>query len=78
MLLRHPAYRQHDLNTGDCREQENLSPEWEEKISSCQDSEIESIDDRHRGRSLRSSDEAPVMGVERREAVIKLLIMDEN
>ena len=78
MLLRHPAYRQRDLTAGVYREQENLSSEWEEKMSSCKDSETESIDDRHRGRSLCSSDETPVMGVERREAVIRLLIMDEN
>ena len=77
-MLRHPAYRRRELNTGVCREQENLSPEWEEKISSCKDSEIESIDDRHRGRSLCRSDEAPVMGMERREAVIRFLIMEEN
>jgi hypothetical protein len=39
---------------------------------------MESIEDRHRDRSLRNSDEAPVMEVERREAVIKFLVMDEN
>jgi len=77
-LLRHPAYRQRDLSTGVCGEQENLSPEWQEKISSCKDSKIESIDDWHRDRSLCSSAEVPVMGMERREAVIKFLFMDEN
>jgi hypothetical protein len=77
-LLRHPAYRRRELNTGVYREQEKLSPEWQEKISSCKDSEIESIDDWHRGRSLRSSDKDPVMEAERKEAVIKFLFIDEN
>jgi hypothetical protein len=77
-MLRHPAYRRRELDTGVYREQENLSPEWQEKISSCKDSKIESIDDRHRGRSLRSSEEVLVMGMERRKAVIRLLFMDEN
>lgn len=38
-------------------------------MSSCEDSKTESIDDWHRGRSLCSSDEAPVTGEERREGV---------
>ena len=77
-MLRHPAYRRRELNTGVYREQENLSPECQEKISSCKDSKIESIDDRHRDRSLCSSEEVPIMGMERREAVIRLLFMNEN
>ena len=77
-MLRHPAYRQRDLSRGISGEQENLSSECQEKISSCKDSKIESIDDWHRDRSLCSSVEVPVMGMERREAVIKFLFMDEN
>jgi hypothetical protein len=42
------------------------------------DSKIESIDGWHGGRSLRSTEEVPVMGMEGREAVIWLLVINEN
>ncbi len=67
---RHPAYRQHEHNTGSGMERGNLS-------SRCEGSGVEqktckrlSTDAGHRGRWLRSSDEAPVMGVERRGSVV--------
>jgi hypothetical protein len=66
----HPAYRQHDRSTGFRTERGNLS-------SRCQGSGAEqwhckrlSTDAGHRGRWPRSSDEAPVMGVERRGPVV--------
>jgi len=67
---RHPACRQHEHNTGSVMERGNLS-------SRCQGSGVKqrhcerlSTDAGHRGRWLRSSDEAPVMGVERRGPVV--------
>lgn len=67
---RHPAYRQHERNTGFRTERGNLS-------SRCQGSGAEqrhckrlSTDARHRGRWPRSSEEVPVMGMERRGSVV--------
>jgi hypothetical protein len=67
---RHPVCRQHERNTGFGMERGNLS-------SRCKGSGVKqrhckrlSTDARHRGRWLRSSDEAPVMGVERRGSVV--------
>jgi hypothetical protein len=38
----------------------------------------ESTDACHRGGNFRSSDEVPVMGMERRGVVIQFLFMEEN
>ena len=76
--LRHPAYRQRELNTGVYMERENLSLRCEEKTSSQRHDKRESIDARHRGGNFRSSDETSVMEVERREVVIQFLVIDEN
>jgi len=78
LILRHPEYRWHELNAGFYLEQENLSSGCQEKISSCQDSKIESIDAWHGGGNFRSSEEVSVMEMERREVVIRFLFMDEN
>lgn len=63
-MLRHPAYRQRDHNTGVCVEQENQSLQCQEKTSSKRHYEKESIDVRHWGGNFHSSNEALVMRVE--------------
>ena len=67
---RHPAYRQHERNIGFCKERENLS-------SRCQGSGVKqrhckrlSTNAGHRDRWSCSSDETPVMGVERRGPLV--------
>lgn len=67
---RHPVCRQHERNTGFCMERGNLSSRCEGSGVKQRHCERLSTDARHRGRWLRSSDEAPVMGVERRGPVV--------
>ncbi|EAA1662776.1 hypothetical protein BL854_18800, partial [Shigella boydii] len=62
---RHPAYRQHERNTGSRTERGNLSGSGAEQ----RHCKRLSTDARHRGRWLRSSEEVPVMGMERRGSV---------
>ena len=66
---RHPAYRQHERNTGSCTERGNLSSRCEGSGAKQTHCERLSTEAGHRGRWPRSSDEAPVMGVERRGSV---------
>lgn len=68
--LRHPAYRWHDLTIGSCMERAKLSSRCEEKTPSRCTFKGESIEARHGGRTARSSDEVPVMGMERRGRII--------
>ena len=63
---RHPAYRQHERNTGFYTERGNLSSRCEGSGVKHRNCKRLSTDARHRGRWSRSSDEASVMGVERR------------
>ena len=67
---RHPVCRQHERNTGFCMERGNLSSRCEGSGVKQRHCERLSTDARHRGRWLRSSDEALVMGVERRGSVV--------
>lgn len=67
---RHPAHRQHERNTGFCTERGNLSSRCEGSRAKQRHCERLSTDAGHRGRWARSSGEAPVMGVERRGAVV--------
>jgi len=67
---RHPAYRQHEHSTGFCMERGNLSSRCEGSGVKRKNRKCLSTDARHRGRWLRSSVEAPVMGVERRGPVV--------
>src|SRR5882762_1517240 len=53
--LRHPAYRQRELHTGDQTELVNLSGRCQEKIPSWRTSKEESIDVSHGGGATRSS-----------------------
>ncbi len=70
LSMRHPAYRRHELSTGFCSEQENLSRRCEGKTPSGGHRKGESTDAPHGGGTPRSSDEVPVMGMERRRRII--------
>src|ERR1700737_4423767 len=66
---RHPACRQREAQPGSCTERENLTGDAKGKGTSGSNREAESTDAPERGGLLRSSDEAGVMPVERRERV---------
>jgi hypothetical protein len=67
---RHPAYRQHERNTGSRTERGNLSSRCQGSGAEQRHCERLSTDARHRDRWPRSSDEVPVMGMERRGSVV--------
>lgn len=67
---RHPAYRQHEHSTGFRTERGNLSSRCQGSGAEQRHCERLSTNAGHRGRWSRSSDEAPVMGVERRGPVV--------
>jgi len=77
---RHPAYRRHESQPGscterenlDCTERENLDGDAKGKSTSGSNREAESTDAPARGGLLRSSEEAGVMPVERRERAIAI------
>src|SRR6476620_8645708 len=66
---RHPAYRQREARSGSGTERENLADDAKGKGASGSHREAESTDAPERGGLLRSSEEAAVMTVERRERV---------
>src|ERR1700747_1159020 len=66
---RHPACRRREAQPGSCKERENLAGDAKGKGSSGSNRKAESTDAPERGGLLRSSDEAGVMPVERRERV---------
>src|ERR1700730_15416296 len=66
---RHPACRRREAQPGSCTERENLTGDAKGKGASGSNCEAESTDAPERGGLLRSSDEAGVMPVERRERV---------
>src|ERR1700745_2903483 len=66
---RHPACRRREAQPGSCSERENLTGDAKGKGASGSSREAESTDAPERGGLLRSSDEAGVMPVERRERV---------
>src|SRR5580692_10326631 len=70
---RHPACRRREAQTGSCTERENLDGDAKGKGTSGSNREAESTDAPARGGLLRSSDEAGVMPVERRERAIRHL-----
>lgn len=76
--MRHPAYRRHESMGGVCTERENLSLRCEGKASSCRHSKGDTTDARHRGGTLRSSDEVAVMAMERRGRIIWPLLKKET
>lgn len=69
--MRHPAHRRHELGTGFCLEQENLSSRCKGKTSSSRYCKRESTEAWHGGGTPRSSEEVPVMGMERRGCIIR-------
>src|SRR4029077_2221957 len=66
---RHPACRRREAQPGSCTECENLTGDGKGKGASGSNREAESTDAPERGGLLRSSDEAGVVPVERRERV---------
>src|SRR5438445_1772745 len=69
---RHPACRRREAQPGSCTERENLIGDAKGKGASGSIREAESTDVPGRGGLLRSSDEAGVMPVERRERAIAI------
>src|SRR4030088_132239 len=69
---RHPACRRREAQPGSCTERENLIGDAKGKGASGANREAESTDAPDRGGLLRSSDEAGVMTVERRERAIAI------
>jgi len=69
---RHPAYRRREAQPGSCTERENLTGDAKGKGASGSNREAESTDAPVRGGLLRSSNEAGVMLVERRERAIAI------
>ena len=69
---RHPAYRRREAQPGFGTERENLIGDAKGKGASGSNRETESTDAPGRGGLLRSSDEADVMPVERRERAIAI------
>src|SRR5438445_2608704 len=69
---RHPACRRREAQPGSCTERENLIGDAKGKGASGANREAESTDAPGRGGLLRSSDEAGVMPVERRERAIAI------
>ena len=67
---RHPACRRREAQPGSCTERENLAGDAKGKGASGSNREAESTDAPERGGLPRSSDEGPVMGLERRGWVI--------
>ena len=67
---RHPACRQREARPGSGTERENLAGDAKGKGASGSNREAESTDAPERGGLPRSSDEGPVMGLERRRWVI--------
>src|SRR6266446_9883498 len=69
---RHPACRRREAQPGSWTERENLIGDAKGKGASGSNREAESTDAPGRGGLLRSSDEASVMLVERRERAIAI------
>jgi hypothetical protein len=67
---RHPACRWREARPGSCTERENLTGDGKGKGTSGSNRKAESTDAPERGGLPRSSDEGPVMGLERRGWVI--------
>ena len=74
MPKRHPACRRREARPGSCTERENLHGDAKGKGTSGANRKAESTDAPVRGGLLRSSDEASVMLVERREQAIAIWI----
>jgi len=67
---RQPVYRRHDFDPGSCMERGNLFSDVKRNPQAVA-TVRENTDAGNRGGAVRSSDEAPVMGVERRDCIIQ-------
>ena len=70
LTKRHPACRRREAQPGSYKERENLAGDAKGKGASGSNREAESTDAPERGGLPRSSNEGPVMGLERRGRVI--------
>jgi len=68
---RHPACRRCQAQPGSCTERENLSLRCQGRHPSGAHRKDQSTDAGHRGGAARSSEEGPVMGLERRGCVVR-------
>jgi hypothetical protein len=71
LLERHPACRQREAQSGSRTERENLRFDGKGKATSGSNREGESTDAEHRDGAARSSEEGPVIGLERRGCVVQ-------
>src|SRR4030081_4022421 len=67
----HPACRRREAQPGSCMERENLCSDAKGEIASGSNREDQSTDAEHRDGAVRSSEEGPVMGPERRGCVVQ-------
>jgi hypothetical protein len=68
---RHPACRRREAQPGVCMERENLLFDAKGEAASGSSREGDSTEAESRGGAARSSDESPVMGLERRGCVVQ-------
>lgn len=68
---RHPACRRREAQPGSCMERENLGSDAKGEIASGSNREDQSTDAEHRDGAVRSRDEGPVMGLDRRGCVVQ-------
>src|SRR5262245_24047489 len=68
---RHPACRRREAQPGSCAERENLCSDAKGEIASGSNREGQSTKAEHRDGAARSSEEGPVMGLERRGCVVQ-------
>ena len=68
---RHPACRRREAQPGSCMERENLCSDAKGEIASGSNREDQSTDAEHRDGAVRSRDEGPVMGLDRRGCVVQ-------
>ena len=68
---RHPAWRRREPQPGTCTERANLRFDAKGKATSGSNREGESTEAEGRDGAARSSDEGPVMGLERRGCVVQ-------
>jgi len=68
---RHPACRRREAQPGVCTERENLLFDAKGEATSGSSREGDSTEAKSRGGAARSSDESPVMGLERRGCVVQ-------
>ena len=69
---RHPAFRRREVGSGSCMERENLSSRCKGRCPSGKIREDRSTDAGHRDGVVRSREEGPVMGLDRRGCVVQL------